>query len=57
MVWLDSLLLPPDLQHALTRWAEVGWEGDDEEVDAEGRRLYKQVVQALAPTEVVWDND
>jgi hypothetical protein len=39
---------------------EVGggcWEGDDEVVDAEGRRLYREVVDALAPTEVVWDND
>jgi hypothetical protein len=55
MVWLDSLPLPPELQHRLTKWAEVGWEGDDDAVNAEGRRLYAEVVHALAPTDVVWD--
>ncbi len=57
MVWLDSLPLPAALQVALASWAEVGWEGDDERIDEEGRRLYLQVVEALRPTEVVWDND
>ncbi len=57
MVWLDSLPLPRELQDALASWAEVGWEGDDERSDEEGRRLYLQVVEALKPVEVVWDND
>ena len=57
MVWLDTLPLPPDLQDALTRWADQGWEGDDEAVTAEGRRLYAQVVERLVGTEVVWGND
>ncbi len=56
MVWLDMLPLPPDLHDALARWANVGWEGGDEAVDEEGRRLYLQVVDALRPIEVVWDN-
>ncbi len=57
MVSLDSLPLRRELQAALTSWAEVGWEGDDARIDEEGRRLYLQVVEALKPTEVVWDND
>ena len=57
MVWLDSLPLPHELQRALASWAEVGWEGDDEGIDEEGRRLYLRVVEALSPTEVVWGNE
>lgn len=49
MVWLDSLGLPPDLQHALTKWADVAWQGDDEVIDAEGRRLHGRVVQPSCP--------
>ena len=57
MVWLDSLPLPANLQDALTRWADKGWEGDDDAIAGEGRRLYAEVVERLAGTEVVWDND
>ncbi len=57
MVHLDSLPLPTDLQDALTRWADKGWEGDDEADDAEGRRLYAEVVERLVGTVVVWNND
>ena len=57
MVSLETLPLSVDLRAALTRWADVGWEGDDDQLHDEGRRLHLQVVDAVRPIEVVWDND
>jgi len=58
MVSLASLPLGSELQDALTKWADVGWEDPNQaDTKAEGRRLYERVVDALGATLVLWDND